>query len=620
MRVTQRSMYNNYMDSMQSTLSAYMETNMQGGTQKKVNRPSDDPAGMALILNTRNDIARSQQYEKNADAAEGWLNLAQYTLGTSVSTAISKIKTLAEQASTGTYTAEQREAIATELRQMFGQMINLSNTEFGDKSLFAGHKYDESAFDEILAVSTRDPNLKDANFEVSGKSEYTQLVEFTSGGKLSSTESKNLPTGTQTSATGTTNEALVRFDDTVDLKSNGTDFDYSFSEDGGTTWTQASATTNGSGEIDLTNPISGGSVNVNTSTTNPANSTITSSTAAQITVNASADVPASMEYRWSGDGGKTWETGTYTPDAPPNNTITHDGITLTIPETGTITPYVAAQPDADPPIEASGTRLMIRPTTIYNGDTNDRPPKTLNMGGPTGMETEATGTFKNDVLVRFDEDVDLGAPKNGVLYSYSEDNGATWTQATVDLKGDDKVRLTVPGGYVEVETPAGTPTQTIEENTQVLISPNRADLGYEIMDDTYISVTSVGKDFFGGRYGDPLSPVDGLEGNLFETIGDLIGYCETNDQAGIEASLEKITKSHEEILTEAARMGGLDNRVELAKDMLSFQQDNKYERLSFTEDADLLELVTKMSQQQLAYNTVLQSSAKIMQMSLTNFL
>jgi flagellar hook-associated protein 3 FlgL len=44
-RVTQQSMYNTMVSQMQSTLAAYMESNEQGSTQKKINRPSDDPAG-----------------------------------------------------------------------------------------------------------------------------------------------------------------------------------------------------------------------------------------------------------------------------------------------------------------------------------------------------------------------------------------------------------------------------------------------------------------------------------------------------------------------------------------------------------------------------------------------
>ena len=46
--------------------------------------------------------------------------------------------------------------------------------------------------------------------------------------------------------------------------------------------------------------------------------------------------------------------------------------------------------------------------------------------------------------------------------------------------------------------------------------------------------------------------------------------------------------------------------------MLSFQKVDQQDRLSYTEDIDLTELLTKLTRQQLTYQTVLQSSSKIM--------
>ena len=69
-----------------------------------------------------------------------------------------------------------------------------------------------------------------------------------------------------------------------------------------------------------------------------------------------------------------------------------------------------------------------------------------------------------------------------------------------------------------------------------------------------------------------------------------------------------------------ARIGGLENRVSLAQDVLSFQKVDQEERLSYTEDIDLTDLLAKLTRQQLTYQTVLQSSSMIMQMSLAKYL
>ena len=145
-RVTQSSMYNTMVGQMQKSLSAYMESNEQGSTQKKINRPSDDPAGMYRVLMTRDDISATKQYQSNCDTAKGWLELADSVLGTQLSNTIISLKSRMEQAATGT-TADQRKLIAEEAREIFGQILNLSNTQFNGKSIFGGQRYDLNAFE-----------------------------------------------------------------------------------------------------------------------------------------------------------------------------------------------------------------------------------------------------------------------------------------------------------------------------------------------------------------------------------------------------------------------------------------------------------------------------------------
>ena len=74
------------------------------------------------------------------------------------------------------------------------------------------------------------------------------------------------------------------------------------------------------------------------------------------------------------------------------------------------------------------------------------------------------------------------------------------------------------------------------------------------------------------------------------------------------------------ILTFAASTGGRENRLEAAADMLNNMELTETQTLSNVEDVDVSELMTKLAQQQLAYNSVLKSSSMIMQMSLVNFL
>lgn len=152
-RITQSGMYDSLVKNMQNSLSGYMTSIEQGSSQKQVNAPSDDPAAMTRILNTRHTIAVNKQQQVNVDTGKGWLELADKTL-TQTSTVVTNIKALAEQAATGTYDATNRQQISFEIKQLFESLVNLANTRYEDKSLFAGHKYVDTAFDMGLSVTT----------------------------------------------------------------------------------------------------------------------------------------------------------------------------------------------------------------------------------------------------------------------------------------------------------------------------------------------------------------------------------------------------------------------------------------------------------------------------------
>ncbi len=95
LRVTQGLMYNSFITGMNNTLSAYMESNMQSSSQKRVNRPSDDPVSAGRILETRATLSRLSDYDANSKMAMGWLGLADNILGSgdgSVLTVLSLIK------------------------------------------------------------------------------------------------------------------------------------------------------------------------------------------------------------------------------------------------------------------------------------------------------------------------------------------------------------------------------------------------------------------------------------------------------------------------------------------------------------------------------------------------
>jgi flagellar hook-associated protein 3 FlgL len=513
MRVTQRGMFSNVQQQMNSSLSRLMESNIQSSSQKRINKPSDDPIGAVQVLNGRDTLASLTQYQENISMAEGWLKLADGTM-TSVSTVLTSIKELAEQASTGTLTDANREQISYELRQLFEQLVSLANTSFQGSSIFAGHKTSAPAFTEALWMTTNDESLSDTSFSIQGNTKSTVLVQFSESGSLSGTPP-----------------------------------------------------------------------------------------------------PA---FRYSSDGGKTWTNGTYSATAPVGKArLQLGGVTLDLDATATVT---ASENEND----SDGTWLWIRPTAIYKGDDSDA--VEVDPLFNTAVTGSADGTFRNNVVVRVDQNVDLSASGATFTYSYSSDGGLTWSEGnTSSIIASGSAMVPLPGGILTLSSAAGA---TIPAGGQFVVRPRTADIDVQISSNQTVTINGVGKDIFGGIYADPASggsyravSINGsLSANVFETVGKLVGYLETNNQGGCQQCLEDLNDAQQTILNYAADVGGRENRLTASKEFLQNLQANVDEQVSRVEDVDLAALLVKISQQELAYQAVLKSSASIMQMSLMKYI
>ncbi|MFW5487021.1 MAG: flagellar hook-associated protein FlgL [Desulfovibrio sp.] len=512
-RITQNQLYTSSITNMNRTLADLVESNLQASSEKKINRPSDDPVGMARVLGYRTSLSQMDRYKENISTATGWLSLADETLG-SVSTLISKAKGLAEQAANGTYGSSNRQQVAEEVRQIFNQLIALSNKEFENNSIFAGHKTDQDAFVERLWLMDNDGTLDGIDWTVTGASDHTMLVQFTDAGN----------------------------------------------PDGGTS-------------LALNDP--------------------------------------QLQVRYSTDGGSTFKTGTITTSGG-DATLDLGGVRITMPQTKAVTTT-----DLNDTNDSDGSWLWVRPTAEYLGDDNDGV-EVHKMG--TSLTGTANGIFSQNVTVRIDTTSNLDQK---IEYSYSLDGGNSWVTGNVASNSAvaSNAVLLIPGGNLVVGSNAG---NSLQAGSQFVVQPRTADINVEISFSEKITMNSVGKDIFGGVYKDPDDPNASLvmgnspNKNLFDVMGRLIGYLETNNEDGVSQCVADLRQAHENVLNHDASVAGRENRLTVSKSIIAGLEFNETQRMSNIEDVDISELMTKLAQQQIAYQAVLKSSSMIMNMSLVN--
>ena len=123
---------------------------------KRINRPSDDPAGAELVLKLRTSQAQIEQFKRSAEDAGHKLITADDVLG-SYTNVLDRVKTLVAQGLSDTTTQAARNALATEISALRERVLNTANAKFGDEYLFGGTRQNAPPFDPATSAPAPTP-------------------------------------------------------------------------------------------------------------------------------------------------------------------------------------------------------------------------------------------------------------------------------------------------------------------------------------------------------------------------------------------------------------------------------------------------------------------------------
>jgi flagellar hook-associated protein 3 FlgL len=157
MRVTQTMMSNIFVRNIQKQTEAMLQRQEQLASQKRINRPSDDPAGMARVLDGRSSLAAIDQYVENIKQGKTRLEITETTLE-QVDDLVQQAGDLARANSGEEITADQREFAAENIKEIYDHIMQLANSRFGGRYMFAGYQTDTAPFtrDADPTISTDD--------------------------------------------------------------------------------------------------------------------------------------------------------------------------------------------------------------------------------------------------------------------------------------------------------------------------------------------------------------------------------------------------------------------------------------------------------------------------------
>lgn len=143
MRVTNHMIMNRANTNINYAKSVVDSENTQMTSQKKISRPSEDPVIAVRSLRLGTSISKvNQYYEKNIPDAESWMDITDQAIS-NMKDILKDVHTLAVQGSNGTLTADDRNAIYTQLQSLQSQMYYEGNTDCAGRTVFTGYRTDK---------------------------------------------------------------------------------------------------------------------------------------------------------------------------------------------------------------------------------------------------------------------------------------------------------------------------------------------------------------------------------------------------------------------------------------------------------------------------------------------
>ncbi|MBE0557807.1 MAG: flagellar hook-associated protein FlgL [Proteobacteria bacterium] len=574
------SLYN--LNSLQSGSKTIMD---QMSSQKKVNRPSDDPIGIGKILDIRHVQQMNDQYQKNIESADSWLKMTEAKLS-DLSGLLVSAREIAVAQATATATSETRRIAAASVEQLTEQMFGIANSQYMDRYIFAGSRSDQPPFSK--------DGVQGGTVDLA--------MAMTSG-------ANNGYGGTASTVVRSIRLADVAVGDTITLE--------------GSVYTAVASGANpaaGQFNVGADDAQTADSLRTTIETLNPGVYTLGGVGTDIIAITKKHQVST---QGWPdtaltpvGDAGGDFEIqvgnqGTITiPDADITATTTLEELRdLINSNPGNVGPTAVTAAIAD---DGSGVNPYHLVITADNGGPDYRVsilsnPTDLTFSSQNTAELNSVATnnqahfssYIGDANNTYALKIITGGTLADATYAVSRDGGRTWG---VELTNLDSGSVVIGDGVAMSFAPgvfAANDIFTVRASTPGYFSGDGEEAAIDIGE---------GSPFAYGISGEAVFTDRGAVGvDVFAVMQDLKKALDANDPSGIQAQIDKLKDANDQVQLGTTKSGARMNRMEVAR---SYQEDYELraaDMLSKIEDADITKLVTDMATIQLA----LQASYKV---------
>jgi flagellar hook-associated protein 3 FlgL len=153
LRVTNQSLAQTVSEGLQQAFRRLAKVQEQVTTGKRINRLSDEPIDAVRVLDLRSIEQSLSQNEKNINAGLPFLQQGDTVLG-EVERILGRAQELALAMVNDTNGPTERQAAATEVRQLSQQLLSLANTRVENRYIFGGFKNGSAPFSDVGGAVT----------------------------------------------------------------------------------------------------------------------------------------------------------------------------------------------------------------------------------------------------------------------------------------------------------------------------------------------------------------------------------------------------------------------------------------------------------------------------------
>lgn len=117
-------------------------------TQKRINKISDDPVGVARTIREKSVIRDYKQLQKNIEFSKGYMERSETAIS-GIHEKLIRAKELGIALSNDTYADDSRAAAAREVKEIIQEVRSLSNTTYLNRQVFSGFRTQTPTVDEF---------------------------------------------------------------------------------------------------------------------------------------------------------------------------------------------------------------------------------------------------------------------------------------------------------------------------------------------------------------------------------------------------------------------------------------------------------------------------------------